>query len=331
MRKLLLLGAAALMVPSVAFADGEAPAAPVGWYFGAGAGWTDMELPEHANAAANVPDIGGGVYEAPSLQTDVDGVSYGGAVGYDWASGWRWGVGARFFDGDGSASQAISLLAGQSVRRGNIFGLTQIDGALAGPRDGDHTLDVDVNEFSVGTSIGRNLGGMFRADIVASYNDTSTTYVSEVDVTGGGFTDFGRTSTKFSTSTVELAARVSANIGLSEGISLGLGGSAGWGIRNIDMDASQRRLFNGGLASATALTEDRDVDAIIARLDASLNYAVSPGTMIGLTANYVYDDSVPGYVEPTYAAGIGNTGTAATFETDSQTTMTYGARLVGRF
>ncbi len=329
MRKLLLLGAAALMIPSVSFADGEAPAAPVGWYFGAGAGWTDMELPGHANAAANVPDIGGGVFEAPSLQTDVDGISYGGGVGYDWASGWRWGVGARFFDGDGSASQTISLANAQAVRRGNIFGLTQVAGALVGPRDGSHTLDVDVNEFSIGTSIGRNLGGMFRADIVASYNDTSSTYMSEIDVTGGGSTDFGRTSTKFSSSTVELAARVSANIGLSEGVSLGLGGSAGWGIRNIDMDASQLRLFNGGVASNSSLTEDRDVDAIIARLDASLNFAISGGTMVGLTANYVYDDSVPGYVEPTYPA-VG-TGTAATFETDSQSTMTYGARIVGRF
>jgi len=328
MRKLLLLGAAALMVPSVAFADGEAPAAPVGWYYGAGAGWTDMELPEHANGA-RVYDVGGGVFEPHTLQTDVDGVSYGFALGHDFASGWRWGVGARFFDGDGSATQNISVLAATNTRRGNLFGLTQGVGALVGPRVGTQRLDADVTEYAIGTSIGRSFGGMLRADIVASYNDATTSYANAVNIAGGGFTDFVGANTKFSASTVELAARLSANIGLSDGISLGLGGSAGWGIRTIDMDASQRLVVNNVLIAASALTEDRDLDAFIGRLDASLNYAVSPGMMIGLTANFVYDDSVAGYVPPTYPPA--GTGTAATFETNSQTSMTYGARLVGRF
>ena len=326
MRKLLLLGAAALMVPTVAFADGEAPPAYVGWYFAVGAGWTDMEMPEHGNAAPRVFDLGGG-FAPLALQTDVDGVSYNFGAARDFESGWRWGIGMRFFDGDGSASQAVVIPGGTPFRYGNISGTTLGTGAVVALA-GTQTLDVDATQYAIGTSIGRSFGGMLRGDIVVSYDDMTTSYVNVVDVVGA-VRDVGTSRTRFSTDTIEFAARLSANIGLMDAVSLGLGGSAGWGLRNIDMKASQTTIFNNVLITSTSLNENQNMDAFIGRLDASLNYAVSPGTMIGLTANYVYDDSVPTYVPPSYPAA--GTGTAATFVTESQTTMTYGLRLIGRF
>ena len=114
---------------------------------------------------------------------------------------------------------------------------------------------------------------------------------------------------------------------MSEEFSFNVGGSAGWGLRNIDMNVFQ--LYQDGVTTTSRLSKDEDVDGFIGRADASLNFAIARSTSIGITANYVYDDMVPVYVAPVYPPA--GTGSAATFSTESHTSMTYGLRLLGRF
>jgi hypothetical protein len=95
------------------------------------------------------------------------------------------------------------------------------------------------------------------------------------------------------------------------------------------MNTSQRYSQNALLLSSSALGQDEDVDGFIGHLEATLNYALARSTMIGITANYTYDDIVPVYVPPVYPAA--GTGSAATFATEGQSSMTYGLRVVGRF
>ncbi len=106
MRKLLLLGSAALMVPSVASAEGEEGKDI--WFMGAAAGWTQVDMPEYANGARVF-----GTADAPLVEhADVDGVSCGFGIGRDSASGWRVGVYAQSCDGDGSSSSSFAAPAG---------------------------------------------------------------------------------------------------------------------------------------------------------------------------------------------------------------------------
>jgi hypothetical protein len=330
MRKVLLLAASALLIPGMALADGEAAApASASWFYGAGAGWTQMEMPEYGNGARTF-DTGAG-FEPLTEQADVDGVSYGFGIGRNTASGWRIGLYAQFFDGDGSSSSAVTIPLGADSRRGTLDGTLQGSGLLGVTFVGDQTLQVDVTQYWIGLGAGHQLTDMLRWDVIASYDSTGTDYDHVVDVLGGIVgQNIWTSSTNFEARTWELAARLSGNFGLMDDISLGLGGSAGWGLRNIEMKTVQR-FFTAGpvLASDSTLVTDDDLEGFIGRLDASLNYAVSPATMISLTAGYKYDDMVPTYVPPVYPpAGV---GTAATFTTESQSSMTYGLRLVGRF
>lgn len=319
MRKLLLLGAAALMVPSIALADGE-DGKDI-WFMGVGAGWTQMDMPEYANGARVF-----GAANAPLVeQADVDGVSYGFGIGRDSASGWRVGVYAQFFDGDGSSSSPTAVASGTTNRILDLDGTTVSGGALGLNISGTHSLDVNVNESSVALSVGRPLIEMLRWDIVGSYSKNDTTYDSEVAMTTG-ITNSWFSNTDFETRTWELAGRLSANFGLTEEVSLGIGGSAGWGIREIGMFTEQR-YFTAPfptLLTASSIGAEQNLDGFIGRIDGSLNYGIAKGTTLGLTASYKYDEMVPVYIAP------GN-GTAASFTTESQSSTTYGLRLIGRF
>jgi hypothetical protein len=303
----------------------------IGRFYGGAVGWTQMDMPEHANAAINF-DLGGGL-ASPTLQADVDGVSYALGVGRNSEGGWRTVLYASFFDGDGSSSDSFSFLAATPVRRGTLAGLTQFDGASGGNGTGAQTLDVDVDSSTFGLSFGRALSDMFRADLVVSYSHADTAYRNNVVYTFAPplvNPSNGSTNTNFESRTVEFAGRLSAGFPLSDAFSVGIGGSAGWAMRDIQMAARQRIIVNNVLLSDSSLkAKDDDITGFIGRLDASLDYAVSAGTRLGLTAGYVYDEQVPVYVPPVYPAA--GTGSAAGFATESQTTMTYGVRLVGNF
>jgi hypothetical protein len=324
MRKLLLLGAAALMVPSVALADGEdaAPMSPM--FVGVSVGWTQMDMPEHQNGAITF-DFGGG-FEPLTEQADVDGVTYAFGIGKDLTSGWRVGAYARFFDGEGSSASTFAIPNATPFRRGTLNGTLQLAGAFGGAATATHTLDVDVTDYAVAVSAGHALGSMLRGDLIVSYGATDTEYRNVAIDT---FNETFSTRTTFSANTVELAARLSAAVPLSDDFSLSLGGSAGWGLRNVDMNARQRFLTGAVVTSDSSLGKDEDVDGFVGRLDAAFGYNIARSTSIALTANYVYDDMVPVYVAPVYPpAGV---GTAATFATEGQSSMTYGLRVIGRF
>jgi hypothetical protein len=331
MRKFLLLGAAALMVPSVAFADGEEMAAPTGWFGGVQAGWTQMNMPEHQNGYASF----GAAQVPPTAQADVDGVNYAFGIGKDLDSGWRVLAYADFFDGDGSSTQTVGIPVGTLIRRGSILGTTSISAPLVVALNGKQTLDVDVTEYQAAVSVGHALIDMVRGDLVASYGENDTEYnnLFDVSLVPSGpptVTEQGTTRTTFNSSTYELAARLSAAMPLSDSFSFGIGGSAGYGFRNIGMRASQKWVQGGALFASSSLGIDGvSADGFIGRADASLNYAIARSTTIGLTANYVYDENVPVYVAPVYPAA--GTGSAATFVTESQSSMTFGLRVVGRF
>lgn len=323
MRKILLLGAAALIVPSVAFADGEGASASPN-FVGVQAGWTQMEMPAHANGAFYM-DFGGGLEPFP-LTADVDGMTYGFGIGKDLSSGWRVGGYASFFDGDGEASGAFAIPNLTPFRRGSLTGATNVTANYGGAATAVQALAVDVTDYSLSASLGHALGSMLHGDLVATYAASDTEYRNDIDVTGGAFTEEWDTNTTFNTSTVALAARLSANLGLTDAFSLNLAGSAGYGIRNVSMNATQRYVQNAAVITSSALGTDDDVDGFLGRVEATLNYAIAPSTMIGLNATYAYDDMVPVYLPPDYVAA-----TPAGIGTEGLGTMTYGVRVVGRF
>jgi hypothetical protein len=324
MRKVALLAASALLIPGVALADGE-DMAPSPMFLGLSAGWTQMNMPEHQNGAIEF-NFGGG-FKPLTEQADVDGMTYAFAFGKDLTSGWRVAAGARFFDGDGSSSNSFAIPNGTPFRRGTLDGTLQLAGAFGGAATAVQTLDVAVTDYAVGVSVGHGLGDMLRADLVVSYGATDTEYRNRA--VDSPFNESFITNTTFSSNTVELAGRLSAGFPLSEDFSLNVGGSAGWGLRNIDMNARQQYLQGAVVTSNSTRAADEDVDGFIGRLDAAFGYNIARSTSIALTANYVYDDMVPVYVAPVYPpAGV---GTAATFGTEGQSSMTYGVRLLGRF
>lgn len=328
MRKLLLLGAAALMVPSVALADGEdaAPMSPM--FVGVSVGWTQMDMPEHQNGVGRY----GAAFDPLVEQADVDGVTYAFGIGKDLSSGWRVGAYARFFDGEGSSSSAVAFAAATPVRFGNVLGTTGIAGVLASAEAGAQTLDVDVTDYAVAVSVGHGLIDMLRADLVVSYGATDTENDHVADFVVGGVPANRRvttTNSTFNVNTVEIAARLSAAIPLSEDFSFSVGASGGYGLRNIDMNARQQHVFLGAVVSDTRLGQDEDVDGFIGRADAALGYNIARSTTIALTASYAHDSMVPVYIAPVYPAA--GTGSPATFTTESQSSMTYGVRVIGRF
>lgn len=326
MRKVALLAASALLFPGVALADGE-DAAPMGPMFvGVSAGWTTMDMPEHQNGAYTY-NFGGG-YVPLTEQADVDGVTYAFGIGKDLSSGWRVGAYARFFDGEGSSQSTFAIAGATPFRYGTLAGTLQGAGNTGGASVGTHTLDVDVTDYAVAVSAGRALGEMLRADLVVSYGATETE--NRDHLFNSTFNEHGTENTTFTANTVELAARLGAGFGLTEDVSVGLAGSAGWGLRNIDMNAHQRYFSGGGgVFSDSVIGETQDVDGFIGRLEGSLNYSLARSTTIGLTANYVYDDMVPVFLAPVYPAA--GTGLPATFTTEGQSSMTYGLRVVGHF
>jgi hypothetical protein len=289
-------------------------------FLGVSAGWTTMEMPEHSNGAMQF-NFGGGI--APLIeQADVDGMSYGLAIGKDLSSGWRVAAGARFFDGDGSASSSFAIPNATPFRRGSITGGSVVIGNFAGVGAAVQQLDVAVTDYAVGVALGRKVLDLLQADLVISYGARDTEYRNRVDELN--FTELYVTNTTFTENTVEIAARLSTMVPLSEDFSFGIGGSAGWGLRNTDMNANQ--LYQNGALTTSRIGVDEDLDGFIGRADASLNFAIARSTMIGVTASYVYDDMVPVYVAPDYVAG-----TSATFATEGHSSMTYGMRLLGRF
>jgi hypothetical protein len=328
MRKLLLLGAAALMVPSVAFADGESASPMSPNFVGVSVGWTQMDMPEHQNGAVRY----GAAFDPLVEQADVDGVTYAFGIGKDLASGWRVGAYARFLDADGSSSSAVAFAAGTPGRYGNILGTFIGGGVLASAEAGTQTLDVAVTDYAVAVSAGHGLVDMLRADLVVSYGATDTENDHVADFEVGGVPANRRvntTNSTFSVNTVEIAARLSAAIPLSEDLSFSVGASGGYGLRNIDMNARQRHTFLGAVISDTSLGQDEDVDGFIGHADAALGYNIAPSTTIALTASYTYDSMVPVYVAPVYPPA--GTGSPATFTTENQSSMTYGLRVIGRF
>lgn len=326
MRKALLLAASALLVPGVALADGEdmAPMSPM--FVGVSAGWTQMDMPEHQNGAITF-NFGGG-FEPLTEQADVDGVTYAFGIGKDLASGWRVGAYARFFDGDGSSTSSFAIPNLTPFRWGTLDGTTTTAGNFGGAATATHTLEVEVTDYAVAVSAGHALGDMLRADAVVSYGATDTHYANTAVDT---FNERFRTLTVFTSNTVELAGRLSAALPLSDDFNFSLGASAGWGLRNIDMNASQRfdNVVSGTVLSNSTIAETQDVDGFIGRVDAAFGYNLARSTTIAITANYVYDDMVPVYLAPVYPAA--GTGTAATFATEGQSNMTYGLRVIGRF
>jgi hypothetical protein len=282
-----------------------------------------MNMPEHQNGMVAV-NYGGG-FEPLTEQADVDGVTYAFGIGKDLNSGWRVGAYARFFDGEGSSSSSFPSAAVGGTNFGNLDGTLEI--VSAGVPAGTRMLDVDVREYAVSVSAGHSLGDILRGDLIVSYGTTDTDYRNVVALGPLPF----ETDTTFSSDTVELAARLSASFPLSDDFSLNVGGSAGYGVRNVDMNARQLGVViaPGVDVPSSAIDEGQDVNGFIGRADVSLNFNISRSTMIGLTANYVYDDMVPVYVAqvlfPIPAA------TAATFTTEGQSSMTYGVRLVARF
>jgi hypothetical protein len=325
MRKFLMLSAAALMVPGVALADGEEAASPMSPHFlGIQAGWTQVEMPEHQNGAIRF-NFGGGL-EPLTMQADVDGVTYAAGIGKDLSSGWRVGAYARFLDAEGSSSRSFAIPNGTPFRWGTLNGAVQLAGNFAGAATANQTLDVSLNEYTFAASVGHKLLDMLHGDLVVSYGASDAEYIN---VALDSFNERFFTQTEFASNTVEIAARLSTGFHLADRIMLNLGGSAGYGLRNVSMNAAQTFTTGAIVNSSSAIGRDEDVDGFIGRLDAALGYNIAPSTSVALTVNYTYDDIVPVYVAPVYpAAGV---GTAATFTTEGHSSMTYGLRVVGRF
>lgn len=318
----LLLGAAALMAPTVAYADDDEGSATNSHShsirFGIGA--TTLDMPEHGGGSFQL-DFGSGI--APIVdQADVDGTSYDLVFTRNLSSGWRLGIGARYFDGDGSSSRSFAIPNATPFRRGSITGGSVVVGGWGGVGAAQQELDVDVNDFAVGASFGRPLTDVVRADLVVSYGTRETDYRNRVSETN--FSELYITNTSFTEDTLEIAARLSATLPLTERFSLSLGGSAGWGLRNAEMDAFQS--YQNGLLTSSTLQVDDDLDGFIGRADLGLNFAIMPSTSLQVMASYVYDDMTPVYVAPNYV-----TGAAATFTTDNISGFTYGLRLSRHF
>ncbi|NOT41411.1 MAG: hypothetical protein HOP13_13045 [Alphaproteobacteria bacterium] len=296
-------------------------------FVGVSVGWTQMEMPEHENGAGRY----GAAFDPLVEQADVDGVTYAFGIGKDLSTGWRVGAYARFFDGDGASSSAVSFPAATAVRFGSVLGTTYLAGPLASAEAGTQSLDVAVTDYAIAVSAGHAVFDMLRADLVLSYGETDTEYdhVADFLVGAGPTTRQNITNTTFGASTFEVAARLSAGFPLSEDVSFNLGASAGYGVRSVDLNVRQRMIFGGAVFNDTRLGEDRDLDGFIGRLDAALGYNIARSTSIALTANYAYDDMVPVYVAPVHPAA--GTGSAATFATEGHSSMTYGVRLLGRF
>lgn len=316
----LLLGAAALMAPTIAHADNSEASTTSSNSISFGVGETTLEMPEHGAGSFQL-DFGSGI--APEVaQADVEGISYDLAYARDLSNGWRIGIGATYFDGDGSSSRSFAIPNGTPFRRGSLTGGSVISSNWGGVGAAVQQLDVDVTNFAVEASYGRSLTDIVRADVVVSYGSRETDYRNRVAETV--FTELYITNTSFTEDTFGIAARLSATLPLSERFSLSAGGSAGWGLRSAEMDAFQS--YQNGVQTSSSLQVDEDLDGFIGRADVGLNFAIMPSTSLQLTASYEYDDMAPVYVAPNYV-----TGSAATFTTDNVTGFTYGLRLSQRF
>lgn len=316
----LLLGAAALMAPTVAYADGDESDATNANSIRFGIGSTTLDMPEHGAGSFQL-DLGSGI--APIVdQADVDGTSYDLAFTRSLSSGWRIGLGARYFDGDGSSSRSFAIPNATPFRRGSLTGGSVVVGAWGGVGAAEQQLDVDVTDFAVGASFGRPLTDIVRADLIVSYGTRETDYRNRVNETN--FSELYITNTSFNEDTLEIAARLSATLPLSERFSLNVGGSAGWGLRNAEMDAFQS--YQNGVFTSSTLQVDDDLDGFIGRADVGLNFSITPSTSLQVMASYVYDDMAPVYVAPNYV-----TGSSATFTTDNVSGFTYGLRVSRHF
>jgi hypothetical protein len=325
MRKFLLLGAAALMVPSVAFADGEETHNVFGGVYG---GWTQMDMPEHALTPYQF-NFGGG-FVNPTLQADVDGWSFGAGIGKELDSGWRVLATARFFDGDGSAAGAFTIPNATPFRRAALDGVTGlVSGGYGGVGNATQNLTAGVTEFGATVSAGRQLFDMVHGDIVMTYtgNSTDDLHTAHIILGAGPFYEDVKTRTAFSSNSVELAARASLDFPLGGGLSAGVGGSAGYAYRHTDMNVAQSIYFSSTNSITSSKLGHKDGDyGFIGRVDANVSYGITDRTSIAVVGSYVSDSLVPVLVAPDYVAG-----TAATFQYETQSSTSYGLRLLTRW
>jgi hypothetical protein len=292
--------------------------APHPYFGGAFVGMTSMDLPSHENGAVHFNG------KPQNLQADVDGWSFGLGIGKDLDSGWRVGAFGRWFDGDGAASGPFALAGGEPFQRGPISGgtppgfLDVIVGIAGGPFVGTQTLQTDVQEGAGTIAVGHSLFDMVRGDILVIYTYNSTDYRHQTDIGGERY----RTNTSFASNGVEVAGRLSLDTAIMDGVTFGVGGSAGYGYRHAHMNASQQYLFT----PISALSHGDSEWGFVGRADANLSYWFNDRLSLGLTANYVSDSTVPQYVEPNYV-----THTAATVGFTTQSSTTYGLRVVTRW
>ena len=325
--RIALLGAVALLVPAVAYADGDAAMAE-GWVVGAQGGWTTMDMPAHGNGAVEF-DQGGGVFKPLTTQTSVDGASFRVGAGKETSSGWRFGALGKFFDGHGETTESFIIRGGPLFRVGNIVGSPILTAFASDATLIDQSLNVDVNSKSVAGSVGRKLFDRLYADLVVSYETGETHYRNQELFNANRLT----TNTSFAVKTVEFGARVSTKLQLSDTLSFGIGATGGYGLRQIDMTAGQLRVDELDVVrDSRSITENNDVSGFLGHVDAALDFAASHSIVIGLTANYDYDSMVPAYVPPVQGTVPGAPSSKrATFTTEGESTMTYGVRVIGHF
>lgn len=325
MRKVALLAASALLFPMVAFADGEPVARP--YFGGVYGGWTSMDMPEHTLTPYSF-NFGAG-FVSPTLQADVDGWSFGVGAGKQLDSGWRVIAVARFFDGDGSAAGTFTIPNATPFRRGALDGTSVVAGAYGGVGNGTQNLGVTVTEWAGSVSAGRQLFDIVHADIVATYTgtDTEDLHTGHILIGAGPFFEDLRTKTSFSSGSLELAARASLDFNLADSLSVGVGGSAGYAFRNTDMNTSQFMYFSVTNTSTSSAIGVSDGDfGFVGRVDANVSLALTDRISVAAVGSYVSDSLVPTLVAPDYVAG-----TPATFRFETESSTSYGLRLLTRW
>ena len=345
MRKVLVLAAAALVAPSMALADGEMASHP--YFGGVFFGRTSMDMPAHASSPQQY-DFGSGLKALELEGANADGFSYGIGVGKNLDSGWRVAAIFRYFDGEGAAAKNFTFASLPTSSRGPLSGgtppgfldtLVSPYGCGAGIGcSAAEKLDTSVQEWGGSLSAGRSLFGPVHGDLVFNYAATDSDYDHSLVITTPVnfplFSDVSLTRTNFSESQAELAARLSVDFALMDGVSIGVGGSAGYAYSHVNMTTSQR-LVNTSTLGVTTLTgasvlDKNDGDyGFIGRGDANLTIGLTDRLSIAAVGSYVSDSLVPVYSSvdaPNYVAH-----TPATFHFETQSSTTYGVRVVTRW
>src|SRR4051812_22721032 len=155
MRKTVIAASACIfLAPAVALADGvdtanAVPATQVDgtWFAGFGATYDSVDMPAHGNGVIQF-NFGSGL-QPMVAQADADGWGYGGTLGTDTVSGWRFAATGGWLNADGTNHRAFSIPNLTPFRHGRLNGTTVGSGTYGGTHAAVQDLSVDLSDWSL--------------------------------------------------------------------------------------------------------------------------------------------------------------------------------------